>query len=272
MAQLPSHSPMPQSTFLRGLRVQANVVGALIMRELHTRYGRENIGYLWMVLEPMTLAVAVSSLHIMQKNTVFGSDIQPVPFTIVGYCVFIIFRQIVSRSEGVLEANAPLLYHRMVSVFDMVFARTLLESAGVITTLVILLGFAAALGLGHPPARPLALMAGVALMVWLSFAFSMIVCAMTNENRLAGRLVHPVLYILMPLSGGFFRLQWLPQPYRSWIGWSPMAQIFELVRYGQFHSTTDVYVHPVYIIGWCMVLTYIGLISIKIVRRHVQLR
>ncbi len=242
MVDQPSRAVKPQSAFLRGLSVQANVVGALVLRELHTRYGRENVGYLWMVLEPMSLATAVSSLHFMQKSTAFGSDIQPVPFAIVGYCVFIIFRQIVSRSEGVIEANAPLLYHRMVSLFDMVFARTLLEAAGVTTTLIILLGFAAALGLGHPPARPLALMAGVALMVWLSFAVSMIVCAMTNENRLAGRLVHPILYIMMPLSGAFYRLEWLPQPFRTWMSWYPMTQIFDLVRYGQFRSAKDTYV------------------------------
>lgn len=262
----------PQSTFFRGLAVQANVIGALIMRELHTRYGRENIGYLWMVLEPMTLAVAVSSLHFAQRGSTYGGDIRPVPFTICGYCVFIIFRQIVSRSEGVLEANAPLLYHRMVSVFDMVFARTLLESAGVVTTFVILLSFATAFGLAAPTARPLALMSGVLFMIWFSFTWSMIICSLTNDNRLAGRLVHPVLYIMMPLSGGFFQLSWIPQPYRNWMDLSPMAQIFELVRYGEFHSAKDTYVHPVYIIGWCLVLTYIGLLSMKIVRRHVQLR
>jgi capsular polysaccharide transport system permease protein len=272
MVDQTSREVRPQSAFLRGLTVQANVVGALIMRELHTRYGRENIGYLWMVLEPMTLAVAVSSLHVLQKSPVFGSDIQPVPFTIVGYCVFIIFRQIVSRSEGVIESNAPLLYHRMVTVFDMIFARSLLETAGVSVTLAILLGFAAALGLAGLPARPLDLMAGVALMTWMSFGISMIVCSITNENRLAARLVHPILYIAMPLSGAFYRVQWIPAPYREWVSWSPLAQIFELVRYGEFHSAKYTYVHPAYIVGWCLVLTYIGLVSVKIVRRHVQLR
>ena len=57
-----------QGALIQGMRriadlAKMNVIGALIMRELHTRYGRENIGYLWMVLEPMTLAVAVSSLR-----------------------------------------------------------------------------------------------------------------------------------------------------------------------------------------------------------------
>jgi capsular polysaccharide transport system permease protein len=255
----------------RGVAVQANVIGALIMRELHTRYGRENIGYLWMVLEPMTLATAVSSLHFLERKTAFGSDITPVPFAICGYCVFIIFRQIVSRSEGLLESNAPLLYHRMVTLFDMVIARSLLESAGVVTTFVILMCFSAAFGLADPPVRPLALMAGIALMIWISFAMSLIVCSVTNENRLAARLVHPILYILMPTSGAFFRVDWLPYGFRHLVSWFPLVQIFELVRYGQFRSATETWVNPLYLVGCCLVLTWIGMTSLKVVRRHIHL-
>jgi capsular polysaccharide transport system permease protein len=262
----------PSPSFRRGLAVQANVIGALLMRELHTRYGRENIGYLWMVLEPMTLAVAVSSLHAGNKNHLMTGDIGPVPFAIVGYCVFIIFRGIFTRAEGALEANTPLLYHRMVTLFDILLSRALLEWAGVGMTLAIMLGFSAAFGLCSPPARPLDLMLGVFLMVWFSFALSMIASAGTHDNRLAARLVHPVTYILMPISGAFYQLAWLPQPYRTWLSWFPMTQIFELVRYGQFHSAKDTYVNILYIVFMCMLLTYCGLIAIKIVRRHVVLR
>lgn len=251
--------------------MQADVIGALLMRELHTRYGRDNIGYLWMILEPMTLAAAVASLHAGNK-THFASDIRPVPFAIVGYCLFIIFRQIFNRAEGALEANLPLLYHRMVTIFDILFSRALLEGAGILCTLLILLGLAAAMGLGDWPARPLALLGGVGLMLWFSFAWSMIVCAITHENRLAARFVHPISYILLPLSGAFYMIEWLPEPYRTWMSWFPMAQIFELARHGQFETAEATYVMPVYIIGWCLVLTYVGLVAIRILRRHVHLR
>ena len=48
---------------LDALGVQMNVIGALIMRELHTRFGRDNIGYLWVFAEPMLLAIAVAAMH-----------------------------------------------------------------------------------------------------------------------------------------------------------------------------------------------------------------
>jgi capsular polysaccharide transport system permease protein len=130
-------------SFWASLNTQADVIGALLMRELHTRYGRENVGYLWMFLEPMMLAIAVTLLHAGQPSH-YGSDIRTVPFAILGYTIFIMFRGIFTRAEGALEANMPLLYHRSVTIFDILASRALLEGAGVTATFVILISFTAA--------------------------------------------------------------------------------------------------------------------------------
>jgi len=258
------------SRFSFGLRVQGNVIGALLMRELHTRYGRDNVGYLWMFLEPMTLASAVSLLHAGSKSH-YGSDIRMVPFAMLGYSIFIMLRGMVGRAEGALESNTPLLYHRSVTIFDMLFSRALLEGAGTFVTYIVLMTFAVIFDLSDPPARLLDIIIGVGLMFWFSFGIAMVICALTHENRLAGRLVHPVLYITMPLSGAFFQLSWIPEPYQGWLWWSPLMQIFEELRYGQFDSATNKFVSLPYIVSWCLLLTYAGLVSIKIVRRHVHL-
>jgi capsular polysaccharide transport system permease protein len=256
--------------FREGLRVQGNVIGALIMRELHTRYGRENVGYLWMFLEPLTLATAVSALHAGEK-TRYGSDIRMVPFAMLGYSIFIMLRGMVGRAEGALESNTPLLYHRAVTIFDMLFSRAILEGAGTFMTYVVLITFGTLFGVADLPVRPLAIVIGVGLMFWFSFSLSMLISALTHENRLAGRLVHPIMYLSMPMSGAFFALSWIPEPYRTWLSWVPLVQIFEELRYGQFESSSNTYVNLPYIIFWCMAFTYWGLVSIRIVRRHIHL-
>jgi capsular polysaccharide transport system permease protein len=255
--------------FWQGLRVQGSVIGALLMRELHTRYGRENIGYLWIFLEPMTLAGAVALLHVGGGS--HGATIHPVPFAILGYTIFIMFRGMVTRAEGVLESNMPLLYHRRVTIFDMMFSRALLEAAGTIVSLIVLIGFVMIFGLATLPDRPFELLIGILLMFWFSFAVSLLICAGTHDNRLVARFVHPVTYILMPLSGAFFQMVWIPEPYRSWLTWLPLNIIFELLRYGQFHVAKDTYVDIPYVVGWCLVLTYFGLTSIRATRRRIHL-
>ncbi len=255
---------------LAALDVQRHVIGALILRELHTRFGRDNIGYLWIIAEPMLLAGAVAGIHMGSKNHL-GMDLRPVPLSLGGYCGYIIFRSIVTRAESTLHANRPMLYHRMVTIFDMLFARAALEFAATVTAFTILICGCWALGLGDLPARPLVLLASSLFMLWWSFAISLLVCAGCHASVVFERLLHPVTYLLMPLSGAFFVLRWLPEPYRTWLSWFPMTQIFELLRYGQFASVDDRYVDLPYITGWCLALTYIGLVAIRITRRHIHL-
>ena len=180
-----AYQPPALATYSRGLKIQANVIGALLMRELHTRYGRDNVGYLWMFGEPMILATAVASLHAAQKSH-DGSDMAMIPFAIAGYTLFIMFRGMINRAEGTLEANMPLLYHRSVSIFDMMFARAVLEGISTFATFLILICGAYALGLADLPARPFDLLLGAFLMFWWSAAISFIICAVTHDNMLVG--------------------------------------------------------------------------------------
>lgn len=251
-----------------GLRVQCRVVGALVLRELHTRFGRDNIGYLWIFAEPMLLASVVAAIHNSSKSR---AGIAPVALGLTGYCTYILFRSIVSRADSTLRANQPLLYHRTINILDMLVARAVLEYAANLTAFIILYLAAWELGYAELPARPLDLLLGFTLMLWWSFTFSMLICAGTHFSILMERLLHPFVYLLMPLSGAFFVLQWIPEPYRTWLSWFPMVQIFEIIRYGAFFQADERYVNLTYILGSCLFLTYLGLLAIRITRRHVHL-
>jgi capsular polysaccharide transport system permease protein len=259
-----------RASLARGASVQAGVIGALILRELHTRYGRDNIGYLWVIAEPMLLAAAVALLHSGEHLRYLGG-LRPIPFVLVGYGLFIMFRSIVSRAETVLEANRPLLFHRQVTLFDMLVARALLEGASTVLALTLLLGIAMMFGFSDVPARPLTLLAAVALMLWFSFGLSMIVAAASQRSHAFGRLLHPALYLSMPLSGAFFVLAWLPQGFRSALQWVPLVQIFELARRGMFEAYQTPYVDVSYLLAWCLALTLVGMLALKAVRPGIQL-
>ncbi len=268
MASLPS---LPAPSLGQALRIQTRVIGALILRELHTRYGRENIGYLWLIGEPLILASVMALLH-RTGHTQYGSDIKPLVFTVLGYTTFIMFRGIVNRSDGALEANAPLLYHRQLTVFDIVVARALLEAAGTFLAYVVLMTLLVGLGLADAPVRPLYLAAALGLMFWYAWAHSLIITAIAFDNKLVERLIHPYSYFMIPLSASFFQVEWIPQPYRNLLLWVPLPHVFELARYGQFRSATLRYFDGFYIVGACVVLTWVGLLVQRIYRAKIHLR
>lgn len=269
MASIPSQPAAPP--FRGALRTQARVIGALILREMHTRFGRENVGYLWLIGEPLMLASVMALLH-STGHTQFGSDIRPMTLTVLGYTTYIMFRGIVNRSVGALEANGPLLYHRQVTIFDVVTARALLEAAGTFLAYSVLMTLMVGFGMAQLPVRPLYLVAALVLMFWYSWAHSLIITAASFENRMAERIVAPYTYFMIPLSAAFYQVEWVPEPYRSWLVWVPLPHILELARYGQFRAADLKYFDGFYLVSACVVLTWVGLLTVRIFRPRIHLR
>ncbi|KQM67800.1 ABC transporter [Sphingomonas sp. Leaf17] len=269
MASSLPHSPGRIGRFFGALSTQKRVIGALFLRELHSRYGRDNIGYLWLIAEPMMLASVITLLH-ANAPTHFGSDIGPVPFTIIGYTIFIVFRGIFSRADGAVESNQMLLHHRMVTITDIMLARAMLEIGGCFITMCILMSLAISLGYADWPERPLHLLAAYAQMGWWSVALAFIVVGVTYGNETLARFTHPIAYFCVPLSGAFYQLEWIPESFRKYLLWWPMALICEQARYGQFRSATSEYMDVGYVAIVCTLLTYCGLLLVRRLRRRVH--
>jgi capsular polysaccharide transport system permease protein len=251
-----------------GFQVQCRVIGAILMRELHTRFGRDNIGYLWMFVEPMLLAIAISGIHLaVHAKLAYGMEV--VPFYLSGYTPFLLFRQVVNRATATIESNRTLLYHRQISVLDLLFARALLDFIGTALAMFMLLGLATVLGLGRLPDRPILVFLGLFLMFWVSFGFSLPICAAGVLSTSVEKFVHPMTYIMMPLSGVFFLVESIPPFYRDIVLWAPVIHITQLIRMGQFGGFDSIYVDIPFVIMWCVGLTFIGLISLRAIRSRV---
>jgi capsular polysaccharide transport system permease protein len=251
---------------------QKRVIGALMMRELHTKFGRHNVGYLWAVLEPMLLAVGVTAIHLtssMSHRLPF--DMESAPFWITGYTSFIMLRSIILNAMGAIQGNRGLLYHRVVTLQDVMIARSLLDGAMTVFALCLLLGAAAAIGMGHLPERPILMLSGLLLLLWLSLGFSMLIAALSEWSHTFERLVHPVIYLMMPVSGAFFLLEWLPTRYAEILCWVPLVQIMEMIREGEWENFDSIYINPVYIVAWCMVGTVSGLVALRVLRRNMEI-
>ena len=263
-----AHAGMPG----HALTIQIRVIGALMMRELHTKFGRNNIGYLWAVLEPMLLSIGVTAIHLstsMSHRLPFAME--SAPFWITGYTSFILFRSIILNAMGAIQGNRGLLYHRVVTLQDLMVARALLDGAMTAFALCLLLGAAAVLGMGHMPERPLLMLTGLLLLLWLSLGLSMLIAALSEWSHTFERLVHPVIYLIMPASGAFFLLEWLPTRFADVLSWVPMVQIMQMIREGEWENFDSIYIRPLYIVAWCMVTTFLGLFSLRLLRRHLEI-
>src|SRR6478735_9076197 len=117
------------SNLRRCWAVQCRVVGALLMREILTRYGRHNIGFLWLFVDPMIFTLGVTGLWTAMR-TVHGSDLPIVAFAVTGYSSVLLWRNMPARCINAITPNLSLMYHRNVKVLDVFASRLLLEAAG----------------------------------------------------------------------------------------------------------------------------------------------
>jgi capsular polysaccharide transport system permease protein len=261
---------MMSATISRGIAVQARTIAALIVREMHTRFGRDNIGYLWIFVEPSLLTIGVTSVHHL-----FGIHLppgmQPAPFYIAGYTGYMLFRGLINRAGTTVEANGTLLFHRQVTLVDLILARALLEAAALITSSVALLGVCAYFSEGVMIAKPLEFLGGWLLNVWFVSSLSMIVLTLCVRFHVVERVIHPLTYLTLPISGAFTSFETVPPAFRSLLTWVPLAQIQEIIREGMFANFTSLYTRPLYVVAWCVALSMIGLAGLRVARRWVVL-
>jgi ABC-type polysaccharide/polyol phosphate export permease len=229
-----------------------------MLREVITRFGRHNLGALWLVAEPMLYTTGVATLW--SFSGLEGSSAIPiVAFAVTGYSTVLMWRNAASRCTAALEANKQLLYHRNVQVIDVFIARIVLELVGATSSFVILTLFLMFIGQLQPPVDLGEVVFGWLMTAWLAFGIALTIGAGTAFTEVVDRLWHPAAYLLFPLSGAGFMVAWVPADLRKYVLIVPMVHGTEMIRQGWFGNVVKTYYSVPYLTTWCLGLTLLGI-------------
>ena len=113
-----------RSELLAGLTVLARTLEALVIRDMMARYGRANIGFLWVVVEPMILTLGVMTIWSAMKSP-YEHGVQVVALVMTGYMPLTLFRHLTNPAVFFYRRSIPLLYHRHVTLIDALIASPL---------------------------------------------------------------------------------------------------------------------------------------------------
>src|SRR3984957_2050249 len=211
-----------EKSFFQSLAIQFRVLHALMMREVITRYGRDNLGVLWLVGEPMIFTLGVATLWSAAKLT-HGSGIPIVAFAVTGYSSVLMWRNATSQCSAGIEANKPLLFHRSVLIIDVFLTRIALEIVGASSSFVVLSFFFTFIGWMPAPNDLTLVLEGWFMLAWFGASLALLVGAGTAFSPLVHRLWHPIAYLLFPMSGAAFMVQWLPKRLQEVVLYLPMV-------------------------------------------------
>jgi capsular polysaccharide transport system permease protein len=256
-------------SLLYSLGIQRRVLRALLMREIITRFGRENLGVLWLVGEPMLFTLGVATLW-TASGLHHGSPIPIVAFAVSGYSSVLMWRNSASRACAAVAQNKPLLFHRNVQVIDVLLTRTVLEIGGATSSFIVLSLLFIFVGWMPPPVDLLKVVFGWLMLAWFGASLALLIGAGTAFSESVERLWHPAAYLLFPLSGAAFMVEWLPVGMQKVVLLLPMVHGTEMLREGFFGNVVPTHYDVGYMASCCLVLSLTGLYLVRQASRRVE--
>lgn len=254
-----------------GWTVQIRVIHALMIRELTTRFGRENIGFLWIMVEPLLFAGLVGTIWRITKGPeLHGMSV--IALVVTGYIPITLFRHGVSRSVAVFSVNSSLLYHRQIKILDFIFVRYLIELLGGMMAYMFIACILIALGEFPFPSDVGLFLSGWFLYTFFSFSLCLIIAPLSEISEIMEKFIPVTTYVMIPFSGLFYMLSWMTPTAREYLLWSPFVNGMEMMRKGIWGDQVTAYYNIWNPLACSMVAIMIGLILCRRVRRDLSVQ
>lgn len=252
----------------KSLAIQFHVMQALYIREMISHFGRHNIGFLWMFVEPMMFSVGIAILWTF--TGVSKGAIAPAGFALTGYSAIVAWRSCVGRTATAIKANKGLLYHRNITVFDLAFTRAFFEFSAVTVSFFTLSIIFINLNLISYPVDLIQVMLAWALLGWFFISAGLVALYLDQRSELFERIWHVLMYLTLPLTGAFSMVSWLPKNAQEILLLSPMVNGVEMLREGFFGVKINAQYSLAYLIMFNIIFSLIALLLTSKVKKLIE--
>jgi capsular polysaccharide transport system permease protein len=256
------------TTLRKSFTIQLRVIRALLMREILTRYGRDNIGFLWLFVEPMIFILGMTALF-ASRGGMFISGVPIIPFLVTGYSSVLMWRNAASRCSKAILPNLSLLYHRNVTILDLFLARILLEIAGASMALIAISVLLIGSDFMALPVDILSMVVGWFLLAFFATGLGLIIGSLTELFDGFDRIWQIMTFVSFPLSGAFFMVDWLPKSAQEMALWIPMIHGVEMMREGYYGPMVKAHYSISYLVIVNFTMLFVGLILVYKTKGHV---
>jgi capsular polysaccharide transport system permease protein len=255
----------------RSFAIQRNVIGAIVMRELVTRWGRRNLGFAWLFCEPLVFAFPVIAVWSMVRPP-YEHGMPVVAFCWTAYMPLLVFRHVTGTSLRSMRTAASLLYHRRITPFDLFIGRQGLEALGNLASVAFSLAVFLAIDIVSWPQDFTLMMAGFIYTTWWSLCVALFVVCLSERFEIVAHIWPPISYLYMFFSGFFFMADWLSADLRHIaLAIDPPLHCYEMIRGGMFGNRIVVHYDIPYLTFILATLTLIGLWLLRDVRQYIEL-
>ncbi|GHC51835.1 ABC transporter permease [Neogemmobacter tilapiae] len=239
-------------------------VGALVLREMTTTYGRSFGGYLWALLEPIgsvLILTIVFSVGLRLRQPSLGISFPM--FYATGMLIFMLYVRIQQKVATSITYSRSLLRYPAVRFFDAILARVLLNLVTHMAVMVLI--FSSMILLFET--RTIVDLRWILMATAMATAFGIGV-GMVNAFLMPMFPIYASLFSiattpLFLISGVIFLFDEMPNSAQDILWYNPLVHIIAMMRrgfYGQYEAS---FVSPLYVFGVSLLLAVVGYILIS---------
>lgn len=238
-----------------------------MLREIATTYGRSAGGYVWAIVEPIAgIALLTFIFSLAFHNPPLGNNFAI--FYATGILPFTIYVQIYSKLMVSIWFSKQLLQYPAVSFADAIISRFALAMiTQIIVFFVVLYGIVIIYDPQIAIHLPLVMLA-LAMTAVLGLGLGVLNCLLISAFPIWQRIWNVFHRPMFIISGIFFLLESVPEPYRSILWYNPLVHIIGILRKGVFPTYDAPYASPAYVFAFGLISLVIGLFFLR--RWHKQ--
>lgn len=248
------------------LKAQFNVIVAIMLRDIRTRFFGHGIGFIVAIAWPLVhILVLLGIFTLFGRGAPYGESMTV--FFATGLVPFMTFSYMSRFTMLSLVMNRPLLVFPAIKLLDVLLARALLEMLGSCCTVIILLVIFWCYGIDFMPMDLVqAVFAlGAAMLLGIGFGILNGIIAVAVSTWATGyALVVIFLYII---SGIAFVPDALPETVRYYLSFNPSLQTVEWMRSAYYEGYSTI-LDKQYAVSFGVVTIFLGLVIERFVRGH----
>lgn len=250
---------------LQGFAVQRRVILALILREVHTIYGDAKLGYLWVLIQSaFGIGVFWAVREFMNASDPHGMP--TAVFLIVGFSVWHLIADCISKCMNAVSANLPLLTFPQVTDLDVMVGRVILIFVTQLLVSVILLSVAYAMQIEVKFESFGLLIICLMLTPMFGLGCGALLSSLAVFFPALDRIVPLVMRMLFFVSGVFFSVTSFTKDIADLLAYNPILQLVELTRCSMSFSYPRDGLSIVYISVLTLSVLAVGLLLERFVR------
>lgn len=241
------------------LKAHIRVVGALLIREMSTRFGSKPGGYVWAIIDPAGHIAFMSLIFMAITHTpALGKSFAL--FFATGYLAFQFYAAMAGFLNGAVKANRTLLSYPNVAPIDTIVARYILQ-AGTTSVVsfcvlgVILLTVDQPVYLNWPAIIEAAFAATV-----LGLGIGIFNNVATLRFPLYEQVFNIINRPMFLISGVFFLPDALPAPVRDIVLLNPLVHVVMLFRKGFYPEYRAEMMNMTYLYSFALTILFMGLL------------